>query len=57
MSMDTEDILFDVIIYGKCSCGAVGGPEQDCPYDYDINNCISRCNCCEQCTQNCCDDI
>jgi len=56
--MITEDDLFEVIIYGKCKCGAVGGPEHSCPYDADINNNpVSMCNCCEQCTQNCCDDI
>ena len=57
MSMDTEDILFDVIIYGKCSCGAVGGPEQVCPYNDEIHGVQTMCNCCAECTQNCANDI
>jgi len=56
--MNTEDDLFDIIIYGKCRCGAVGEPEHSCPYDEDVNNDPnSICNCCKQCTEACADDI
>lgn len=57
MSMDTEDILFDVIIYGKCSCGAVGTEDHTCPYADELHGDTSTCNCCDNCTKNCADDI
>lgn len=53
-----EDDLFEVLRYGRCSCGKYPGTElHTCPYGEEINNNFSLCNCCDECTQNCADDI
>jgi hypothetical protein len=55
---NTEEILFDIIKYGRCKCGAAGDSGHSCPYKSDINNdSNSMRNCCENCAQNCADDI
>lgn len=34
------------------------GPEHTCPYQEEINdNTEAKCNCCRECSQECCDDI
>jgi len=42
----------------KCKCGAEPNETHKCPYAQDVNNDDkSECNCCDECTQNCRDDI
>lgn len=41
----------------KCVCGAEGKSLHTCPYAEEINGSHDLCNCCENCTQQCCDDI
>lgn len=40
----------------KCHCGndsRIG----KCDFDFEINNCINYCNCCETCSEKCSNDI
>jgi hypothetical protein len=45
----------------KCkSCGKLGGTKKkhQCPYQNDVHeNNSNHCNCCENCQQNCSDEI
>lgn len=42
----------------KCRCGAEGKELHTCPYNEDINDdSETKCNCCDDCMQQCCDDI
>jgi hypothetical protein len=53
-----DDDLFEVLKYGKCSCGKPGTETHNCPFDEDVNNNPnSSCNCCDECTENCADGI
>jgi len=43
---------------GKCKCGKEAQPSHTCPYQEDINNDHEfKCNCCEDCEEQCCMDI
>lgn len=44
----------------KCKCGKEFDelPLHTCPYQEDVNNDSEfTCNCCDECRQECCDDI
>ena len=41
-----------------CRCGNLATPPHQCPYSVEINDDFeSLCTCCEDCQQNCMDDI
>lgn len=41
----------------KCECGGDSNGSHPCPYAQEINDCADECNCCEECTQECSNDI
>lgn len=41
-----------------CKCGKAGSEEpKKCPYQDDVNDEAEYCNCCDNCRQDCADDI
>lgn len=49
------------IEFTGCQCDKCGDntecDQHTCPYQAEINDDFSTCNCCENCLQQCCDDI
>lgn len=41
----------------QCKCGAPGREPHACPYAEDVHNDDTPCTCCDDCMQECCDDI
>ncbi len=41
----------------KCKCGKEGQEEQSCPYAWEIQGEDEPCNCCDECRDQCWDDI
>lgn len=40
-----------------CNCGCKGEESHPCPYKSEINGDNEECNCCDQCTFNCSQEI
>lgn len=59
MTKMKKETFKDILTYGRCGhCDNPGKPEHQCPYAIDIfNNPEKMCNCCDDCTQACMDDI
>lgn len=50
--------LIPVDLCGAYGCSGFAPPLHRCPYEVDINdNPDTLCNCCEDCTQECADNI
>jgi hypothetical protein len=59
INTNDKNYLFDLLKHGKCKCENNFGREDHlCPFRTEINDDhITECNCCQDCTSNCADDI
>lgn len=56
--MNEKEKLANIIKFGLCKCGIVGEDEHTCPYLMDIEGDFDyKCNCCNECQDNCAMDI